>query len=1108
MSAKSGQVAVILILVVAAALIFYAASINLGRLSQTKILTTIAADTGAATLASYMASFGHSIFKTTLGGQKRKCGGTFTLVSLLAVIIAVVVIIYYPGASTSVIAWVGLVLSMGALTLQVMVIQPGITDAWNDIPWHTMDTEDAILEQGVQKALSSAVTDNILVADMDDSDMDRLWGKDAGLQPLDKISRFGLYYTEKRINTIPVSALAQIRDFLDALRNFLLDAGDDWGLFDDTGPVCEASAVSECDPCCLPFGARDSSSCGDTPVYDVDGNLTGYTENAGVRSACEAGSPYGDGVSSNYPWVYDAYRGNAENAFISFQEQLGRDDEHQFFEKKPAAPNGTQTSVLLPPPPLPPTNFKLKDATAYYPNPPEDRAGIFPFFYKIADWGVDLQSLVTNVPLNPQCNWCATGGGTTCDAAATYPPDFSQLLPLPVNPATLTYNTSYCVDGTNLVSGNPPLAVDRVTVPTGILAAVSQCAENARSDPAIGFWKRGGDRFCAVDSDLDSDIDWPYGGQCLKFGPACLADDQVTCLVCGETDPAGWPDDLVDDVLYGLNWFIDWAKEFVAGDPTQLANNFKTWYPEAAQWIEPGTDPDPVGSSAVSGTNCYTCNPKDGALHVWWKEIREMRDRLIAWRDTSFAGAACTDVWCVPGSGCWAGRDSTAIGGSGPEANTFGAGTLANVVSCLNWNIADAGGNAVKFQNCENFCAASDYASANLWCGSLPRSLVPGLDGSYVPADLAYLACPATCSACYSTCVTTCVGSADPLCTSVCQSACTCGGCVCSDVLVNGACYTAGLPAARGSCGDPTFRARLQQSIPEAQNQAAKFLLRRDFLSGRLTELNEIITILDGAEQKFAEFLNCPNGAACKLIEYRIAFDSLPSGLPYQAIYGWQSEPGKGGDPGKWHIVRVDARLPGRCDKDCNINQTPEDDDDPVWPWVETYTRGSISQTRCYELTSTNGLVKVRVTRFDESGAFATFLFPSAVEIWKPTLDRPDRPQTALSNPADLAAACIDQMIPNSNGIPATAMPGTDYYGAFMLNERNPVDPGCINTCMAAPDPPGCISACVEQSNQGCWDLANQLLSRGVTSEACAQYYFHEGDPYGMDFKFVPCANF
>jgi hypothetical protein len=299
--------------------------------------------------------------------------------------------------------------------------------------------------------------------------------------------------------------------------------------------------------------------------------------------------------------------------------------------------------------------------------------------------------------------------------------------------------------------------------------------------------------------------------------------------------------------------------------------------------------------------------------------------------------------------------------------------------------------------------------------------------------------------------------------------------------------------------------ASLSASIPEAQNQVAKFRRRHAFLSGRLTELDEIITILDDAEQKFAEFLECPDGAACKLIEYRIVFDSLPSGLPYQAIYGWQSE----GDPepGKWHIVRVDARLPGRCDNDCTIDQTPDADGDPGWPWVETETSGFLSTKRCYELTGTDGLVKVRVTRFDESGAFATLLFPSAVEIWKPTFDRPDRPQTELSDPAGLAAACIDQMIPNSDGSPA--MSGTDYYGAFMLNERNPMDSECVNTCMADPDPIDCLSVnCLPQDNSGCWDLANHLLSRGVTSEACAQYYFHDGSPYGMDFKFVPCANF
>src|SRR3989338_779040 len=154
---KKGQVAVVLILAAAAALIFYAISLNFGRISQTKTITTIAADTAAATMGSYMASFGQSIFKTTLGGSKKICGLTGLVAVMLAVVVAIIAIavtIYAPPAGASIwLAAASLVLALGALAMQIMVIQPSLTDAWNSIIWHTMSTTDAFVEQGVQTGL-------------------------------------------------------------------------------------------------------------------------------------------------------------------------------------------------------------------------------------------------------------------------------------------------------------------------------------------------------------------------------------------------------------------------------------------------------------------------------------------------------------------------------------------------------------------------------------------------------------------------------------------------------------------------------------------------------------------------------------------------------------------------------------------------------------------------------------------------------------------------------------------------------------------------------------------------------------------------------------------
>src|SRR5262245_50112910 len=54
--ARAGQVAVALILIIAIALIFYAITLNLGRIVQNKLTTTVSANKGASILALQMAS--------------------------------------------------------------------------------------------------------------------------------------------------------------------------------------------------------------------------------------------------------------------------------------------------------------------------------------------------------------------------------------------------------------------------------------------------------------------------------------------------------------------------------------------------------------------------------------------------------------------------------------------------------------------------------------------------------------------------------------------------------------------------------------------------------------------------------------------------------------------------------------------------------------------------------------------------------------------------------------------------------------------------------------------------------------------------------------------
>ena len=73
---SKGQVAVVLVIIVAISLIFYAVTLNLERLTESKTVVTIASNLGASQLASQMASYGHAILMTQLGGKRKVCGWT------------------------------------------------------------------------------------------------------------------------------------------------------------------------------------------------------------------------------------------------------------------------------------------------------------------------------------------------------------------------------------------------------------------------------------------------------------------------------------------------------------------------------------------------------------------------------------------------------------------------------------------------------------------------------------------------------------------------------------------------------------------------------------------------------------------------------------------------------------------------------------------------------------------------------------------------------------------------------------------------------------------------------------------------------------------------
>jgi hypothetical protein len=1346
---RKGQVAVILMLVIAAALIFYAVSLNVGKLSNTKTLTTMASNMGASKMASQMASYGQVLFMETLGGKKRVCGLTGIASALVSIVVTVVCIIViatsYGSGTTAVTAFwtavVGLALSVVSLVLQITYIQPGITEMWNKITAETLEMADQFVENGVRAGLQQVVTDPKMIPDIDDLDADTIFGfedsdGDGQYKALDEYSRYAFYYTE-RLKAIEMMDTSIMEAFQDALRDFVYeDVNTDWGIYDPAvdftqdPPVCAVNCCymspgtqvySYCNPCCLPDQIQDPTDM-EAPydMLDIRPSCcdTGEASECGISATCTNPnwSPFLGGAAGDFPWVADEYAENYDNTFVSFMEALGWDDEHTGYrrdmtgaiagdpltlpdEYEDGIPQIDDTAL---------NDFRIEDTIGFANL--DGKPGIFSYFWKLMDWGTDLNNVTR------QCQWCDEDGGPSMVCPVDHPPLWEEpQLTLPSDPTTLQFDISYCVDNlSDNQAGNfdnglgrtfpyPPVAVDIIEVPPNVLAEDDQCAQNifqynssdiAEEQELVGFWKPGADRYCnrTVSGDPTANsMTWPYEGACPGHGtypdPEYGYPINCTCEDAGSSGcgPASnFHADVLDDMVYGLPEFVEWADSILAYTPQRLARDFVAWYPDAADWIEPPAPP------ATDSTDppCYLCEETDddgnvigphvGYLWVWQAEMEVISERIDRWltnynddfnyQGTSpFTNGAGGDVWCkptntaplnMPASNCLSGAENSAMTRAGTENESVLA-----VLDCFNWNVTDDWGGVVSGGNTSKFNLCSDpvecRANEDLCKNSLPRSVVPdfctdhGANDVWVDSDPANETLFQNCEAVFSDpaavepdngepgpgdlddggpvcgstrsadCGTQMYYPANHECNDNCSIISTSGryqellpdltfdpatyvdvtywetcnyelyewvsdwqwvdngswvdnpdvpcptpdepdkmcdggqtwvsnweledqgqmewvpytkncpydieeldeanDCAVGDPdgfetalgraisLAGGSCAQHGVEWQRGGFFDSDYTGpgvpiprdekryvgfieAVAEAATESVNQMDKLSFRQAFLDRRILELELIQDLMDFAADEFEEFLT---GPAADLIQARIDYDEMDTGLPYHAVYGWQDDPPEDAPPdtvGQWHVVRVDARSPDRCDNQCSLDYQSSGN----WPRVKTYTK-DWGTSRCYELTDTDGRVKMRVTRYDEplfygsggGGAAETreksaVYFPTGKKIWDFRADLPlddsGRPPPSAHN---LGLTCAGSMVDDPPGLPAPynipppTGKGDIYKGAYLLN--NPY----------------------EDSN--CWARSARLLTHGVSTETCAEYYFHEGLVSGMSVRFVDC---
>lgn len=613
---SKAQASLILILLTAVALIFFALSLNWGRIAQIKTVTMTSATTMAGGMGSAYASYGERVLQTTLGGEWKKCktGSIMAAIITLVIVIILVIVTWYcggcggwatapiiMGVSLATIAAVAAVaLATLNLILQATVVQPGLTRLWNKLQKDNLPLHEQVLAQGLQSGLQGAVTDAAQVTDYLDYNTNGRFGyKDS--KPSDTVSRFGFFMTE-RFKALKAPEDVDLQPFVEGLNTF-------------QGQItqsCSDANDPRCNPCCVPLevgGKRIRPQNCSTDAVPAGCAFTGVW-------------PYAD----DYPLSHDPTEPNYATG-TSFLAKFGVDAEVRPFVET-------------------------------------DAKGIFKFLW-------EMDSLLTDTNRAP---------------SSKNPANVNSALP-----ADLDTRKS-----------------DAVTQITNFKAADDQCTDGL--DPATGmWWKKGSDKYCSTT--------WPYD-DCAKFNSTCSQSNNdgttfPTSCGCTADTAANWPEDSLDDVVYGLKEFNAWARKFNNANSSQLKLTLDLWYPQAAMWLGP----------PCNGSNAFTCfdgyqGGKGGFLYTYSERLAKWQPMLDNWLNATTYTA--DDAWCLPPTAT--GLPTAEVGAINAAGGTWGS--LTSVIACLDYNST----NNMRFTQCQSDITAPGFCTGApkpmpASCQNLPRSL-------------------------------------------------------------------------------------------------------------------------------------------------------------------------------------------------------------------------------------------------------------------------------------------------------------------------------------------------------------------------------------------------
>ena len=987
-----GQASLIMILVLAMAFIFYAISLNWGRMASLKTSTWMTATSAASQVASMFASYGERVMWENLllkwGGDVQgwpnltHCEHTWLFIKLLVIVIVVVImVVAHQWELAPYLVVLVAVLMVAALVIDYAVVRPMEFAMWNKLQ-QNMSTLDQFRESGISAGMQSLSTDSALVPDRFDWDGNGLWGFDNNGKAKDKIGRYAFYYTE-RLKFIKPPDNSAYEAFRQAMARLISrpqgatpTTPKTWLGFN---PYCTASnpAAPQCDSQCTGISNRPSG--GSSPNvglgwrygYGSQNQTQPYVPDECKRfcwgSTCP---PLAGALPPAYDLLYDpsleipppnntqdipdpSNPGDTQN---SFRFRLGHDDEVGK-DKGPSNPGAAEPV------------YSAANATGV----------VFPML----DQMDSLSGFSTAFNTINGLSWKALANPTT----------------VPANIANTTDTDAVNIDSSKCDTNATPPSSDDLNLMSCFKAKDIDCAE--QKDSKYGFfWKKGADRYCSgketdpayqmdaaslkkqgyTDAELSNVRHWPYN-QCEY-----MFDSNGAPQSCQAGTASLWPQDRLDDFVYELSDFIKF-NQYLQGLSTQEIDAPQQWYYQAANYIAPQCSNDactgsvnackascPSGDSACSSncdlschgvdytnstnpidqyvktlTNIYpvyansslTCNPSHQGYMIQWlydltnwaNLLSDSSDPTKGWLNQRFGNAA-TDL-------C--------------------AGTLSDITTCLANNAVYT----AQLDACRDMFPPTTTAVVN------------GVTvTNYPPMPSA-----------------------------------------CIDVLRLGYNYPLSFFETFAGLGyDPTLNQQPEKNQLLAINDSTDKTvfpteavtypliktwvfdnaLLKDAVTQRSKTINAVyskaMSALDlfreGASD-FGDFL-APGGPADSVMSERLTQTSSTTRLPAFAIYGWKDDKVHKVDNTRqdaWHLSRMEVIQP---------NVLPEihtyQDFEMEWYGPEIYS--------CYEYRYGYGDVWTRATRWDGDTAGGLANFANGLKIWRFRYNNPNPPNYTPYVPA------------------------------------------------------------------------------------------------------------